>query len=203
MYGYNLGSEIYGDAAAPGWPAGAPGRLRRGRSRACGSQAGGGAVLPRRCRREPKGLLLYGGEFYPCPLARKHRNRYVPAPPGVLLPVPYLNVTGDTGGSPGRPARDTHGTLTRDITRAHKGTRIIPTNLTSIQIHQHTQPARQRDGRNRGRLNTYRDSIYSDLASVTEKRPLSRTNERTTRSSDRPRLFVNQYAAATCTSKDG
>ena len=109
MNGYNIGS----DAAAPGRPAGAPGRLRRGRSRACGSQARGGgrAVLPRRCRREPKGLLLYGGEFYP-PLARKHRNLPVrPGSPRCLFTGTVLEVvTGDTatpGGAPGH-TRDTH-----------------------------------------------------------------------------------------------
>ena len=36
-----------------------------------------------------------------------------------------------------RGSRDTHGAHTRG-TRAHKGTRITPTNLTTIQIHQHT-----------------------------------------------------------------
>ena len=49
-----------------------------------------------------------------------------------------------------------------DTPQAHKGTRITPTNLTTIQIHQHTQPARQRDGRsNRGRLNSRRAQARS------------------------------------------
>ena len=67
-------------------------------------------------------------------------------------------------GEPGH-TRDTH---TRD-TRAHKGTRITPTNLTTIQTHQHT-PARQRNGRNRGRLNSRRPGADRSPR-PTQKRP--------------------------------
>ena len=56
----------------------------------------------------------------------------------------------DTGGS-----RDTH-TGHKRGTRAHTGTRITQTNLTTKNHPNppNTQPARQRDDRNRGRLNT-------------------------------------------------
>jgi hypothetical protein len=42
---------------------------------------------------------------------------------------------------------------TRD-TRTHKGTRTTQTNLTTIQPTNNTHPARQRDDRSRGRLNS-------------------------------------------------
>jgi len=72
----------------------------------------------------------------------------------------------DTGGA------GTHTGHTRD-TRAHKGTRTKQTNLTTIPIEpskptNNTQPARQRDDRSRGRLNSRRPGVprYSVIQKV-------------------------------------
>jgi hypothetical protein len=62
-------------AARPKVRARAPGRRRRGRS----------AVLRPRCRREPKGLLLYGVEFYPPFILRSQENT-APPPFNCLTP---------------------------------------------------------------------------------------------------------------------
>ena len=64
----------------------------------------------------------------------------------------------------------THRGHTRD-TRAHTGTRITQTNLTTIQTQRHTRsPARPRDGRNRGRLNSRRPGADRSPR-PTQKRP--------------------------------
>ena len=64
---------------------------------------------------------------------------------------------------------------TRD-TRAHAGTRITQTNLTTIHPNPTTQdtPARPRDGRNRGRLNSRKNSRRPGVdrsPRPTQKRP--------------------------------